>query len=183
MEDNARRDPSACGATDENQARRLFSYGSHQIHLVTWRRETFFEPDLALADACSPPPVATRWATDSELNTCKLDASDLSEVVTVNVNFPPNASVVVNVTGATVNWTSGVVCLNGQCNDGYQSDFVLWNFYQATSLWISGMALEGSILAPLATLDGSGGHIAGQVIVQNLTGGLEYHPYLFAGCI
>ena len=55
--------------------------------------------------------------------------------------------------------------------------------YQATSVYMTGIAIEGSVLAPLATLKGDGGHIAGQVIVQYLTGGLEYHPYYFAGCL
>ena len=125
--------------------------------------------------------------TDTTLNVCNISASDLSGVTETDVNFPAGSSVVVNVSGTTVSWGNGSVCLvngsNKSCADSPTADYVLWNFYQATSISSSGMAIEGSVLAPLATLDGSGGHIAGQVIVKYLKGGLEYHPYYFNGCL
>ena len=122
----------------------------------------------------------TLTGTDPVLNVCSIDASQLGNV---NVNFPAGSSVVVNVSGTSATWSGAAVCLNGQCADSAQADYVVWNFYQATTLTASGIAIEGSVLAPLATLDGAGGHIAGQVIVQYLKGGLEYHPYYFKGCI
>ena len=118
-------------------------------------------------------------ATDPVLSICDIDGSQLGNV---NVNFPAGSSVVVNVTGTNITW-GGSVCLNGQCADSTQADYVVWNMYQATNIAPSGIAIEGSLLAPLATLAGAGGHIAGQVIVKYLTGGLEYHPYYFSGCI
>lgn len=118
--------------------------------------------------------------TDLNMNVFSLDASALGNI---SVNFPPQSTVIINVSGTRVNWNSSEVCLNGQCGDSEQSQFVIWNFYQATTLSASGIAIEGTVLAPLATLDGSGGHIAGSVIVRNLIAGLEYHPYRFTGCI
>ena len=118
--------------------------------------------------------------TDKTLNVFNIDASQLGAV---NVNFPAGSAVVVNVSGTTANWTGASVCLNGQCSDSDQATNVVWNFYEATSVSASGIAIEGSVLAPFATLDGGGGHIAGQVIVRYLKGGLEYHPYYFDGCI
>ena len=99
------------------------------------------------------------------------------------MNFPAGSSVAVNVSGTAINWAGAPVCLNGQCADSAQANHVIWNLYQATNFTASGIAIEGSVLAPLATLDGSGGHITGQVIVKVLKGGLEYHPYMFNGCI
>ena len=118
-------------------------------------------------------------ATDPVLSICSIDGSQLGNV---NVNFPAGSSVVVNVTGTNITW-GGSVCLNGHCDDSTQADYVVWNMYQATNIAPSGIAIEGSLLAPLATLAGGGGHVAGQVIVKYLTGGLEYHPYYFSGCI
>lgn len=120
--------------------------------------------------------------TDPSLNVFNITAAQLN-TTQVNVTFPADSSVVVNVSGTSINWVNGSVCLNGNCSDSAQADYVLWNFYQATSVYMTGIAIEGSVLAPLATLKGDGGHIAGQVIVQYLTGGLEYHPYYFSGCL
>lgn len=120
-------------------------------------------------------------ATDPTLSICNIDASQLGNV---DVNFPAGSSVVVNVTGTTINWGGASVCLNGQCSDSTQADYVVWNMYQATSITFGGIAVEGSVLAPLATIEAaSGGHVAGQVIVRYLKGGTEYHPYYFSGCI
>ena len=73
----------------------------------------------------------------------------------------------------------------GGTGDDYEfATHVVWNMYEATSITIGGVALQGSILAPFATIEaGSGGHVAGQVIVQYLKGGTEYHPFYFSGCI
>jgi choice-of-anchor A domain-containing protein len=136
----------------------------------------------ALASNGTVSGALTLTGTNATLNVFNITAAQLN-TTQVNVNFPAGSSVVVNVSGTSVSWVNGSVCLNGQCSDSTQADYVLWNFYQATSVYMTGIAIEGSILAPLATLKGDGGHIAGQVIVQYLTGGLEYHPYYFAGCL
>ena len=136
----------------------------------------------ALPDNGTVSGALTLTGTNATLNVFNITAEQLN-TTQVNVNFPTGSSVVVNVSGTSVNWVNGSVCLNGQCSDSSQADYVLWNMYQATSVYMTGIAIEGSVLAPLATLKGDGGHIAGQVIVQYLTGGLEYHPYYFAGCL
>ena len=131
----------------------------------------------------------TITAKNKVFSVCNLDASLLptaggvAQLAGVTMTFPAGSSVAVNVSGTAINWAGAAVCLNGQCADSAQANSVVWNLYEATSLTASGIAIEGSVLAPLATLDGSGGHIAGQLIVKYLKGGLEYHPYMFNGCI
>ena len=127
--------------------------------------------------------VLTLTGSDSTLNVCNIDGSDLALATEVNLSFPLGSTVAVNVSGTAFPWGNGSVCLNGQCGDSAQADQVLWNLYQATSLYSQGIAIEGSILAPYANLDGSGGHVAGQVIVNSMTCGLEFHPYYFTGCL
>lgn len=60
---------------------------------------------------------------------------------------------------------------------------IFYNLYEATSLELSGIGVQGSILAPKATLTGAGGNVDGQVFVGTLLGQIEYHPYLFDGCL
>jgi choice-of-anchor A domain-containing protein len=135
-------------------------------------------PNCTVKTAAGNKIVLT--GTDPKLNVCNIDSTQLGNI---DVNFPKGSSVVVNVSGKMANWTGAAVCLNGQCDDSDQATYVLWNFYEATDFAASGIAIEGSVLAPFATMDGGGGHIAGQVIVRYLKGGLEYHPYYFKGCI
>jgi choice-of-anchor A domain-containing protein len=127
----------------------------------------------------------TLTGTDKKLNVFNITAAQLSAVTETDVNFPAGSAVVVNVSGTDVVWAGGAVCLNGQCGDSDQATNVLWNFPEAATLTFYGIAIEGSVLAPFATLTArsGGGHIAGQVIVQYLNGGLEYHPYYFDACL
>jgi choice-of-anchor A domain-containing protein len=127
----------------------------------------------------------TLTGTDKKLNVFNITAAQLTAVTETDVNFPAGSAVVVNVSGTDIVWGGGSVCLNGQCGDSTQANSVLWNFYEAATITSSGMAIEGSLLAPFATLTArsGGGHIAGQVIVQYLNGGLEYHPYYFDACL
>ena len=52
---------------------------------------------------------------------------------------------------------------------GDSYDNVIFNFYEATALTISGITVEGSILAPLAQVTAYNGNINGTVIAQSLT--------------
>ena len=140
-------------------------------------------PNCTASCSTDATGVLTLTGTDPTLNVCNIDGSDLAIASLVKLSFPPGSTVAVNVSGTVLTWGNASACLNDQCSDSSQADYVVWNMYQATSLYSQGIAIEGSVLAPLANLDGSGGHIAGQVIVNNMTGGLEYHPYHFNGCL
>jgi choice-of-anchor A domain-containing protein len=143
----------------------------------------------------SPPPASvTRNASgalvlhgvDPVQNVFAIDASQLGSIV---IDVPLTSIVIVNVTGTTINWPGGSVTLPGAIG-GPDADYlfssnVIWNFYQATSFTMGGIAVEGTVLAPWATFQAnSGGHIAGQVIVRKMLGlSTEFHPYYFSACI
>jgi choice-of-anchor A domain-containing protein len=122
--------------------------------------------------------------TNKDLNVFNVDGSQLGAVT---IDVPLTSTVVVNVSGKVISWPGAKMTLPGPIrdNDDYEfSTHVVWNMYEATSLTIGGIALQGSILAPYATIEAaSGGHVAGQVIVEYLKGNTEYHPYYFSGCI
>ena len=67
---------------------------------------------------------------------------------------------------------------------------ILWNFYEATSITMSTISLQGSLLAPFAELKAVNGNIQGNVIVQSFmpndgdsNNHTELHNFPFNGCL
>ncbi len=122
--------------------------------------------------------------TDAKQNVFSITAAQLGSVT---INVPQTSIVIINVSGTTVNWPSGTITLPGGPDSRGDYAFatnVLWNFYEATTFHNTSAAIQGSILAPLATFTGGSGHVAGQVIVRYMTSlSVEFHPYYFSGCI
>ena len=109
--------------------------------------------------------------------------------------------IIININGSNVNLTSG----NGvmiQSSDGstwssstYTNENIyacnlsteeirsrtIWNLYEAETVSISAQSLQGSLLAPYATVTGSNGHINGTAVVKSMigSGGFEYHTGYF----
>ncbi len=95
------------------------------------------------------------------------------------IDAPAGATVVVNVSGAVDSMMNMGIFLSG----GVDREHVLYNFYEATSLTLSGIGIEGSILASLADVNFANGNINGTLIANNLTGGGESHLHLFQGTL
>lgn len=99
-------------------------------------------------------------------------------------------TVIVNITGDEVIWRGGfqlpggaATCLSGASTWCHN---ILYNLPTATVLRLEGPAVQGSVLAPFATLnspDMGTGNVDGQVIVEYLYGNTEYHNYYFTGCL
>ena len=89
----------------------------------------------------------------------------------MQISVPSGATVIINVNGVTDQFEGANISLSGTT-----ADKVLFNFYQATSVTLSGIELKGSLLAPLATLYASGGQTDGNVMVAgiNVTNGFAY---------
>ena len=124
--------------------------------------------------------------TDPVQNVFNIDGSQLGSLT---LDVPLTSVVIVNVAGTTISWPGGGMTLPG-ATGGVNGDYlfssnVLWNFPSATKFYMNGLAIHGTVLAPLATFDASGsGHVAGQVIVYAMTGlAIEFHPYYFMACI
>lgn len=131
--------------------------------------------------------TVTMKGISSTLNVFSLTIDQLS-AGQLKVNVPLNSTVLVNVNEPSMSWPGiGFTMPDGgtTCRGG-TSQFctrILYNFSQATTLSLSGIGVQGSILAPYAALSGSGGNVDGQVFVASLTGSIEYHPYMFQGCL
>jgi choice-of-anchor A domain-containing protein len=72
-------------------------------------------------------------------------------------NLARNDTLVLNISGKEIS-------LQGGWNS-FASYNVLFNFHEATSIRLNGVAVYGSILAPLATLEGGSGAIHGNAVV------------------
>lgn len=109
----------------------------------------------------------------------KVTAAQLASASTIKINAPSSASVVINVTGSSVTMSNSGISLLG----GVSESSVLFNFYQATALTVSGINIKGSVLAPQASMVFNNGQINGQVVVRSMSGNGEFHYDPFCGSV
>ncbi len=94
------------------------------------------------------------------------------------ISAPAGSTVVVNVNGSANDFRTMGISLTG-----IDRQHVLYNFSQSTSLFIDQISIEGSILAPYASVNFNGGQLNGTLIANNLTGSGESHLHLFQGVL
>ncbi len=105
--------------------------------------------------------------------------------------------IVINVSGANVEFTGGNgVMVSGNSLNAWDNatqtnisapaanidvEYIkanaVWNIYEAEAVEIKYQAIQGSLLAPYATVTGTQGHVNGTTVVKNMigAGGFEYH--------
>jgi choice-of-anchor A domain-containing protein len=116
----------------------------------------------------------TLTGTNSTLDIFDISASLLQSASTVTINAPSGAQVLINVSGTDVTMS------NKGFNGTFDSDAnTLFNFYQATTLDLSGIGIDGSVLAPLANVDFASGQLNGELIAASFTGDGELHQDAF----
>ncbi|MFW9244623.1 VaFE repeat-containing surface-anchored protein, partial [Corynebacterium striatum] len=96
-------------------------------------------------------------------NILNLTAEELSQISEFQIKGAPiskDTPLFINVTGKNVNF-------NLNSFDVAVAPYILWNLPEATQVTQSGDSLRGSLLAPMAKLDKTGGNIDGTVIVDS----------------
>jgi choice-of-anchor A domain-containing protein len=88
---------------------------------------------------------------------------DTAKIIVRLENTKPDAVIVFNIAGAD----SGIVDMNMTALVNTQ---VVYNFYEAKTVKISGVNVKGSVLAPLAEITAFNGLIEGQVVGCTLKG-------------
>ncbi|MGE5440271.1 MAG: SdrD B-like domain-containing protein [Bacteroidota bacterium] len=127
--------------------------------------------------------VSSQWGTmtltgtDPFMNVFKISGSDLSNTHNLVINAPGGSVVIINVSGQNISW------MGGMSVNGPAAGNIVFNFYQALTLKIQGIAVIGSVLAPLAALEFPAGLITGQVIVRCMTGSGQFNTAPFGGNI
>ncbi|MBI1813262.1 choice-of-anchor A family protein [Candidatus Peregrinibacteria bacterium] len=123
------------------------------------------------AKAVNGTTSVTSWksitlnGTDPLTNVFALRGSDLGAATSLTINAPAGSKVIVNIDGTADQMKNFETTITGT-----DRRHVLYNFTQATSLQTSSIAVEGTILAPWATLDTENGHTDGQIAVESISG-------------
>jgi choice-of-anchor A domain-containing protein len=107
----------------------------------------------------------TITGTSTGLNVIDLTGANLTQSQTIDINAPVGSTVLLNVSGTSATFQNGQVV-----ETGVTGAAVLYNFFAATSVNLSGKDPMGSMLAPLAGVIGSNGQMHGQLIADSYGG-------------
>ncbi len=116
--------------------------------------------------------------TDAVLNVFEIQAADLVNMTGMSISAPASSTVLVNLRGESVSLHDFGFLLTG-----VPREQILFNLPDATRLSMSGVGIQGSVLAPYVELAFANGHIDGQLVVRNFSGSGESHPKYFVGCL
>ncbi len=119
----------------------------------------------------------TLVGSNPSLNIFEVDGENLSSATGFSVNAPEGSTVLVNISGSVIDW-------NGD-NDvvGVNQTHVVYNFYEADSIILSGIAVKGSILAPFAYVNFVSGQLNGNLIVHDFEGEGQVNYSWFQGTV
>ncbi|ODU01960.1 MAG: hypothetical protein ABS79_01020 [Planctomycetes bacterium SCN 63-9] len=136
---------------------------------------------LATIDATGTTKIQwggiTLSGTDGQLNVFDLSGSDLSKANQFTIDAPSTSTVVVNISGTSDSMANFGFTLKG----GIEASHILYNFYEATSLKITNVAVQGTVLAPFASVNFNNGQVNGNLIASSLSGTGTTLNNLFAG--
>lgn len=122
---------------------------------------------IALSGLVPTGNAAIQWGgmaftgSGSAVDIFNLASNDLSSVTWGSTSgLDKDGTVILNIGGTVASLQGGLPSIFASYN-------VLYNFYEATSLSFNGVGVYGSVLAPLATVNGGSGQINGNVIVAD----------------
>lgn len=105
----------------------------------------------------------TLTGTYSDYNVFNLTSQQLSDCTHLYIDAPKESTVLVNVSGPTCRFANFHI----DPSNNLPSNNIIYNFADATSLYIYGTSVEGSVLAPKAAI-GFAGDINGNLIGNSL---------------
>jgi len=116
--------------------------------------------------------------SSSGLNVFSTQTSAIDAAYNFQVYAPAGSTVLINVAGQSVTWDNMSVGLNG-----VQNYNVIYNFFEATTLNLSSIGINGSILAPKADVTFNNGQFNGILVAKSLNGTGEFHDVGFQGTL
>jgi choice-of-anchor A domain-containing protein len=108
--------------------------------------------------------VLTLAGDGRELNVFSVDHADLQQASLVSVQVPPGSFALLNINGGVIEHSSFGVDISG-----IDARSVLFNFYEATSVDVSGTTFSGSLLAPQADIAIAMLVVSGNVVGENIS--------------
>ena len=155
------------GTASQNQSTLPIDFVAEEAYLKALSKDLF--GIAANGTSRNEYGTLTFTGNNSALQVFNVDGSELSKIYTLKIEeLASDATIIFNVSGD----------VSGFSNMGMQAlnpirDRVLFNFYEATSVNISGVDVAGSILAPLAQINASGGVINGTTIAKSWKGSAQ----------
>lgn len=104
-------------------------------------------------------------SSDTGLNIFTLTSSDFNAATNLIIDCPATSWAVINIPDNDATLADIYVSLTG-----IKSNRVIFNFYEAKTLLISSVGVEGSILAPNADVEFPSGNINGNLVCNTLHG-------------
>lgn len=114
--------------------------------------------------------------TDTVFNVFDVAVADLDVATGVYVTAPAGSTVVIDISGTSVDISAFSIFLTGPT-----SADVLWNADAATEVNLEAIDFKGTLLAPDAALTFNNGQTEGQVIVDSVEGNGQYAFTAFDG--
>lgn len=139
-----------------------FNFDAIRDALTT--KSTLWGREAATGSSILEYSTLTLEGSETGTNIFNIDASLLDAASSLKIFVPESAKVLINVTGAIVNFTN--MGISGE----FESGNTLYNFHEATKITMSGIGVEGSILAVNANVDFYSGNVNGQLIADSFQG-------------
>lgn len=120
----------------------------------------------------------TLTGTDTGLNVFNITAGELASASGLAINAAAGSHVLINVSGSVADFSSKGIW------GTFDRTQTLFNFYEATSLEMKSIGIEGSILAPFADVKFWSGQMNGQLIANSFSGEtwgvgeMHQHPFV-----
>ncbi len=111
------------------------------------------------------------------LNIFEISGEDITAANGLTIDAPAGATVLVNISGDNIAW-SGANDLSG-----VNQTHVVYNFYEADTLTLSGIGVKGSVLAPFAFVNFVSGQLNGNIIAHDLSGEGQINYSWFQGSV
>lgn len=115
---------------------------------------------------------------DASFNVFSVPGEWFGSANNFTIDAPAGSTVLVNISGSSVDISN-----QGWNLQGVGAGTVLYNFHEASSLSMSGVGVQGSILAPDASVSFSNGKFAGTMVAADLKGGGSFAVAPFSGNI
>lgn len=107
----------------------------------------------------------TLTGSSSGTNVFYVTAEQLANANGITINVPEGSTVIINVSGTDVSIRYMGITVNGT-----SASNVIWNMYEATSLTMDGIGMQGSILAPYANVTFNNGQMNGTLVARSFCG-------------
>lgn len=140
---------------------------------------------LLMADLQVTGDTAVRWGgitltgTSDGTNVFSLSGADLWSATSLTINASADSTVIINVDGSNQRMQNFGFSLQG----GVEATDILFNFFETTSLRLTGVGVQGSVLAPFANVHFTNGQLNGQLIASSLQGSGAINNAPFTGLL